>query len=191
MAKVSRDDIIRAAVHLFNQNGYHATSMQDIARAVAIRKPSLYHHFDSKEAILLAILDTGMERLITQLETVVSSDQPCTSKLHAAIHCHATTIAHNLEGASVFLREDRGLGDEYLRRYLTRRDHFEGLIRRIVQQGVTEGVFRQVDVAIAVNAVLGMVNWMTRWYNPQGRLSADQIADQFADLVMHGLSREP
>jgi AcrR family transcriptional regulator len=189
MAKVSRDDIINAAMHLFNQNGYHATSMQDIAHAVAIRKPSLYHHFDSKEAILLAILDAGMDRLITVLDGIANSDQPCMEKLRSAIHCHAITIADNPEGASVFLREDRGLGDEYLAHYLARRDHFESLFRQIIQEGVDKGVFREIDVTIAVHGVLGMVNWMTRWYRTEGRLSAEEIADHFTDLVMNGLSR--
>src|SRR5690348_6256233 len=100
MAKVSRDTIIEAAVHLFNQNGYHATSMQDIARSVSIKKPSLYHHFDSKEAILLAILDAGMEQLIRETDAIAASEMDCVEKLRAAIHAHATMIASNPQAAA-------------------------------------------------------------------------------------------
>src|SRR5690349_10388089 len=110
MAKVSREEIIEAAIRLFNQNGYHATSMQDIARSVCIKKPSLYHHFDSKEAILLTILDTGMEWLINEVDTISASESDCVTKLRGIIHAHAEMIANNPEGAAVFLREDRGLG---------------------------------------------------------------------------------
>lgn len=191
MAKVNRDEILEAAVHLFNQNGYHATSMQDIARAINIKKPSLYHHFDSKEAILLAILQTGMNRLIEKVEAIVHSDQDCAHKLRAAIHAHAETIASHLEGAAVFLREDRGLGDGYMQQYVSMRDHFERLFRAIVQQGIERGEFRNIDVAITVHGLLGMVNWMTRWYRPEGRLSAAQIADLFADLFLEGLQNRP
>ncbi len=191
MAKVNRDEILEAAVRLFNQNGYHATSMQDIARAINIKKPSLYHHFDSKEAILLAILQTGMNRLIEKVEAIVHSDQDCASKLRAAIHAHAETIASHLEGAAVFLREDRGLGDGYMQQYVSMRDHFERLFRTIVQQGIERGEFRNVDVAITVHGLLGMVNWMTRWYRPEGRLSAAQIADLFANLFLEGLQNRP
>lgn len=187
MSKVSRDEIIDAAIQLFNRNGYHATSMRDIARAVNIQKPSLYHHFDSKEAILLCILETGMDRLIHDLESIADSPLGCVEKLHAAIHAHADRIAANPEGAAVFLREDRGLGDTYLRHYLGKRDQFESCFRRIMVEGIEAGVFRKADLTITVNGLLGMVNWMTRWYRPEGRLSAAEIADQFADLVINGL----
>jgi AcrR family transcriptional regulator len=187
MAKVNRTEIIKAAVGLFNQNGYHATSMSDIAHAVDIKKPSLYHHFDSKEAILLAILETGMDQLIAEITGIEASNQQCSAKLRDAIHAHARLIAFNPEGAAVFLREDRGLGDAYMAQYVAKRDEFERLFRAIVRQGIDEGVFRDMDVAITVHALLGMVNWMTRWYRPAGRLSAEQIADMFADLFLDGL----
>jgi AcrR family transcriptional regulator len=190
MSKVNRGDIIQAAVHLFNQNGYHATSMQDIARAVSIQKPSLYHHFDSKEAILLCILETGMDKLIAELDGIVASDMDCASKLRAALQAHAAMIAANPEGAAVFMREDRGLGDGYLSQYLAKRDLFESRFRAIIQQGMAEGIFHSVDVAIAAHGLLGMVNWMTRWYRPHGRLTPTQIADQFADMFLNGLLKE-
>lgn len=190
MAKINRQDIISAAIDLFNTNSYHATSMQDIARAVAIKKPSLYHHFESKEAILLAILEAGMDRLISNLEEIVASDVDCASKLRAAIRAHARIIADNPTGAAVFMREDRGLGRDYMAHYLAKRDHFERLFREIVEEGIKQGVFRHTDVAITVHGLLGMVNWMTRWYRTDGRLSADQIADLFANTFLNGLCAE-
>lgn len=189
MAKASRGEIIEAAARLFNQNGYHATSMQDVAHAVDLRKPSLYHHFASKEAILLSILEAGMDRLIDELTIIASSQQDCQTKLRTAIHTHARAIANNPEGAAVFLREDRGLGDGYLAHYVAKRDKFEQIFRSIVQDGIAHSEFRSVDVPVAVQALLGMVNWMARWYHPDGRLKADQIADLFADLFLEGLAR--
>lgn len=189
MTKVSKNAILEAAISLFSRNGYHATSMQDIAHAVNIKKPSLYHHFESKEAILLEILETGMAQLISEMEAIVASDAPPDEKLRAAIQAHARIIANNPEGAAVFLREDRGLGDEYLALYLARRDHFEGLLRRIVQQGMDQSIFWQTDVTITVHAVLGMVNWMTRWYRPGGRLRAEEIATYFTELILQGLMK--
>jgi AcrR family transcriptional regulator len=189
MSKVTRQEIIDAAISLFSQNGYHAASMQDVARALGIQKPSLYHHFDSKEAILLAILENGMERLTGQLEEIAASDQDCVSKLRAAIQAQADAIASNPPRAAVFLREDRGLGDGYMAQYLAKSDRVQHFFRVIVQQGIDAGVFRATDVSITAQALLGAVNWMTRWYHPAGRLGAPQIADQFADLFLNGLSR--
>ena len=191
MSKVTRDEIIGAAVKLFNESGYHATSMRVIARSVDIKKPSLYHHFDSKEQILLAILETGMDQLISEVEAIADSDLDCEEKLRHAIHAHAQLIASNPDGAAVFLREDRGLGSGYLESYVERRDHFEALFKQIVNECIDSDVFGSTDVSIAVHGLLGMVNWMTRWYRPEGRLSASQIADIFADLFIDGLRRDP
>lgn len=190
MAKISREDIVEAAIRLFNQNGYHATSMQDVAEAVDLKKPSLYHHFASKEAILLAILDTGMDRLIAEVEAIAASRQSGAAKITAAIHAHAAIIAGNPDAAAVFLREDRGLGEGYMVHYLAKRDRFERLLREIVQQAVDDGEFRSMDVPIAVQALLGMINWMSRWYRADGRLSAYQIADSFAGLFLNGACSE-
>ncbi len=187
MSKVTRQEIVEAAIQLFSRNGYHATSMQDVAQALAIQKPSLYHHFESKEAILLAILENGMERLTHQLEEIAASDQDCVTKLRAAIQAQADAIASNPPRAAVFLREDRGLGDDYLAQYLAKSDRVQHFFRVIIQQGIDAGVFRKADVGITASALLGAVNWMTRWYRPAGRLSAPQIADLFADLFLEGL----
>nr|MBN1229726.1 TetR family transcriptional regulator [Anaerolineae bacterium] len=191
MAKATRDSIVEAAIALFNQNGYHATSMRDIAREVDIKKPSLYHHFESKEAILLAILETGMTSLIKDVQAIAESDQDCLTKLQQAITRHATLIAENLQGAAVFLREDRGLGEEYLHKYVALRDEFELLFRRIVDECVACGYFRKGDLSISVHALFGMVNWMTRWYRPEGRLSAAEIAEIFFDLFVLGMLKRP
>jgi AcrR family transcriptional regulator len=188
MAKSSREAIIEAAIHLFNQNGYHATSMQDVAEAVEIKKPSLYHHFTSKEAILLAILEGGMDRIIHDVETISTSDLTCADKIKAVIRAHANILASNPDAAAVFLREDRGLGDDYMEHYIARRDRFERLLRELVQEAVNAGEFRSMDVPVVVQALLGMVNWMTRWYRTGGRLTADEIADSFAELFLHGAS---
>lgn len=191
MSKVNRETILHAAIHLFNQSGYHATSMQDIARAVHIKKPSLYHHFDSKESILLAILEEGMVTLVAEVETIVQSNLNSQQKLYAAIGAHIAIIAKSPEGAAVFLREDRGIGESYIARHMQLREQFEILFRTIIEEGITSGEFHQIDVPITVHALLGMVNWMTRWYRPQGRLSAEQIVDIFSDLLLFGLVQTP
>jgi AcrR family transcriptional regulator len=191
MSKVTREEILEAAICLFNQNGYHATSMQDIARAVAIKKPSLYHHFDSKEAILLAILESGVTYLIEDIDAVVRSGLDSASKLRAAVRAHAQLLATHPGAAAIFLREDRGLGEDYMQEYVAKRDRVEHLLRAIIEQGIAAGDFRPTDVPITAHALLGMVNWMTRWYRPEGRLSAAQIADLFTDLFLEGLRRPP
>ena len=186
MSKVTRDIIVEAAVELFAKTGYKGTSMRDIARAVGIRKASLYHHFESKQEILLTILDMGLERLIAPLEEVVASETSAEAKLRAAIQHHATLIATNPGVATLFFYEDYALDDGLRDHYVRRRDEFEAIFRRILQEGMDAGVFRRSDVSISAHALLGMVNWSTRWYRPQGRLSIEEIAQSFADLFLFG-----
>jgi hypothetical protein len=104
---------------------------------------------------------------------------------------HVTAIGENPEGAAVFMREDRGLGDKYLTEYLAKRDQFEGIFRSIVKQGIDEGLLRETDITITVHALMGMVNWMTRWYKPGGRLPAEEIAEMFTALFLDGLIAQP
>lgn len=186
MTKVTRDDIIEAAIALFREHGYHGTSMRDIARAVGIKKASLYHHFEGKQELLLTILDTGLERLITPLEEILAAEMSPEAKLRAAVHHHASLIANYPGAAALFLYEDRALEEPLRARYVARRDAFEGFFRQILQEGMQDGTFRNGDVAMSTQALLGMVNWMTRWYRPEGRLSVEEIAETFADLFLCG-----
>lgn len=186
MSKVRRADIIDAAITLFREHGYHGTSMRDIARAVGIRKASLYHHFEGKQEILLTILDMGLEQLIAPLEDILAAQMSSEAKLRAAMLHHAQLIASHPGTAEFFLYEDRALDEAYRARYVARRDEFERIFRQILQEGVQSGDFRATDVAMSTQALLGMVNWMTRWYRQEGRLSVEEIVETFADLFLCG-----
>ena len=186
MSKVNRDEIIDAAIALFYEQGYAGTSMRDIAGAVGIRKPSLYHYFVGKQDLLLTILDIGLEKLIVPLEDILNAEGAPEEKLREAIHHHASLIAENPGVATLFLYEDHALDEEHRAHYVARRDAFEGVFRDILREGMETGVFRNTSVSISVQALLGMVNWMTRWYKPEGALSVAEIADVFADLFLGG-----
>jgi hypothetical protein len=86
--------------------------------------------------------------------------------------------------------EHRSLEDDLRSDHINRRDRFEGLWRAMIEQGVKEGSFRSMDRSLATFALLGVLNWMITWYRPNGRMPAEAIADQFADLILEGLVRE-
>src|SRR5512140_3586573 len=106
---MTRDDILRASAQIFSQKGFHATSMQDIAQAVSVQKASLYHHFTSKQEILLALLDRALDLIIDSLEEVVSQPLPPEAKLRQAMICYLQALAEYQEMASVLLLEYRSL----------------------------------------------------------------------------------
>jgi AcrR family transcriptional regulator len=184
---VQRTDILQAAAQIFREKGYHATSMRDIADAVQLQKASLYHHVNSKQEILLSVLDLALDLLIEDLEVVAHSDKPPEVKLREAIGVYVGRLAENSDLAAVLLLEHRNLESELHADHIGRRDRFEYLWRGLIQEGIDKGIYREADVPITTFALLGVQNWMITWYRPHGRCNAEQIADQFAELFIRGL----
>ena len=184
---MNRDDILTAAAQVFSQKGFHAASMQDIAQAVNLQKASLYHHIDSKQEILLALLDQAFDLLTEHIQPLINLPIPIADKLQQTMCAYLTDMLENRELASVLLLEYRSLRDEYRARHILRRDRFEQLWRDMIQEGIDAGVFNSTDPAIASRALLGVMNWTITWYHPNGLLTPRQISDQYADLFLSGL----
>jgi AcrR family transcriptional regulator len=187
---MQRGEIIQAAAQIFRQKGYHGTSMQDIADAVALKKASLYHHVSGKQDILVSILDQALDLLIEDLHSVLEADLSAEQKIRQAMLAYVKRLTQDPDLAAVLLMEHRSLEDDLRSDHINRRDRFEGLWRAMIEQGVKEGSFRSMDRSLATFALLGVLNWMITWYRPNGRMPAEAIADQFADLILEGLVRE-
>jgi len=183
-------EIVEAATRIFREKGYHAASMRDIAGAVGLLKGSLYHHISSKQELLFEIFETGMQAAITTLEDVACSNLPPADKLRLAITRHIEFITGNLDQATVFVMEARALNPTQRRRVIAQRDRFDRLFRGIIQEGIEAGVFRPVDTTVVTFALMGMHNWLILWYREEGRLSPQEIAAIFVDLVLNGLLAE-
>lgn len=184
---MQRSDIIHAAAQIFRLKGYHATSMQDIADAVQLQKASLYHHVTSKQEILFTILEEALDTLIGDMRPVVGADLSPEEKLRLAMQVYIGHLTEDADLSTVLLLEYRSLEDRLRIRHNARRDRFEGLWRKILQEGVDQGVFRSVDVSMAAFAIIGVQNWMITWYREGGRLTSLEIADHFSDLFLRGL----
>lgn len=182
-----REQILATAVQLFSARGYHATSMRDIAEALGLQAGSLYVHIEGKEELLFEIVDRGADQFLAAVAPVAAAPRPAPERLREAMRAHLRVMARHLDTATVFFHEWRFLDAGRRQRILAKRDRYEQLFRAIVADGVREGSLRPVDVPMAARAVLSMVNWFYHWYRPEGPLSADEVADRFADLVLHGL----
>jgi TetR/AcrR family transcriptional regulator, cholesterol catabolism regulator len=184
---MTRDDILDAAAQVFSQKGYHAASMQDIARAVNLRKGSLYHHVSSKQEILVDLLDRALDLLIERVSLVL--DQPIApeEKLRQAMRVYLEIFAEHADLSAVLLLEHRSLEPELHSRHIPRRDRFEGMWRELIREGKQSGIFCCASPSLAARALLGVMNWTITWYRPDGKLTPAEIADQFADLFLTGL----
>ncbi|MBS1250290.1 MAG: HTH-type transcriptional repressor KstR2 [Chloroflexi bacterium] len=184
---MSREDILDAAAKIIGENGYHATSMRDIAEAVQLQKGSLYHHVSSKQDILFELLEQALNLLITHLEKVADQNLAPEQKIRQAMRAYLEILTTNIELSSVLLLEHRSLKPEYQTAHITRRDDFESIWREIIQEGIDAGQFKTTDPAQVTRTLLGTLNWTITWFNPNGPLSPAEIADQSANVFLNGL----
>ncbi len=185
-----QDQVRAAALRLFREKGYHATSMRDIAEAVGINKGSLYSYIKSKEDLLIPVFEQAQGVLTTQIEQIASDTSLTpTLKLRRAIHAHVVAVADNLEVLTVYLSEWRQLASDSLATNRGQRERYAQLFHQILRDGIAAGEFREMDTRIVMLGMIGMCNYLFRWYRPDGRLTPDQIADELIDMLMRGVSR--
>jgi AcrR family transcriptional regulator len=186
---MTREDILEAAAQVFRQKGYHGASMEDIAKAVNLQKPSLYHHVSSKQEILLALLDRALELLLEQISAISTQSIPADEKLKEMIRAYLRILAENTDLSAVLLFEHRSLERKQHARHVPNRDRFEALWRDVLEEGVAAKLFACDDPPLAARAILGILNWTITWYHPDGALEIDEIADRYSKLLLNGLCR--
>ena len=186
---MTREDILEAAAQVFRQKGYHGASMEDIARAVNLQKPSLYHHVSSKQEILLALLNRALELLLERISAISNQDIPADQKLREMVRAYLQILSENTDLSAVLLFEHRSLERKQHARHVPHRDKFEALWRDVVEEGVASGLFVSDDPALATRAILGILNWTITWYHPDGALEINEIADRYSTLLLNGLCR--
>lgn len=192
MVQTSYDRILTEAARLFCKKGYHATSMEDLAAAVGIKKGSLYYYIESKEQLLFEIAELIPPRFIANVMALLEDTQlTAEQKLRTAIEKHLELFETEtgLAWSRVFLLEYRSLPREHRGGLLEQRQHYENVLRRLIADGVERGEFAPVDVAMVTRAILGMCNWAIEWYSTTGKLSSKEIAASFSDLILKGLLR--
>jgi len=187
-----RREIDEVASELFHANGYAATSVRDIARALDIQGASLYAHVASKEDVLWSIVDhaaTAFEHAADAATTEADAADPVDG-LAALVEAHVEVITADPERSSVFVTEWRHLSPDRRAAIARRRDAYEARFRETIADGVAVGAFRATDPALATTFVLTALNGIATWYRPDGRLSADRIADHYVDLALRSLSED-
>ncbi|HET9615105.1 MAG TPA: TetR/AcrR family transcriptional regulator [Candidatus Limnocylindrales bacterium] len=183
------DDV---ASELFHANGYAATSVRDIAKALDIQAASMYAHVASKEDVLWSIVDraaTSFERAADQALADAASADPV-DRLAALVEAHVEVVTADPQRSSVFLTEWRHLSPDRRAAIGARRDAYERRFRDTIADGVAVGAFRAADAALATTFILTALNGIAAWFRPDGRLTADRIADHYVDLALRALSED-
>jgi len=185
----TRARILRAAAAQFHARGFEGTSMLEIAAAAGIRKSSLYHHFRSKQELLFEILRHTVDMALAGLREIAGADRPAAERLRLAVRHHVLNLVEDLDNVACFVEEGRALAAEHREAYIAQRDAYERCFRQIIEDGAASGEFAPVDARLAGFAILGMCNWMVRWYRPDGASTPEDVAAQFGDLAVAALGR--
>jgi AcrR family transcriptional regulator len=182
----TRVDILKSAAKAFRRLGYHGATVEQIAAALHMKKGNLYYYFKNKEEILYACHQYSLDRLMQLLEEIDGSGVAADEKLRRLIDAFVHTILDELHGTALFL-DLEALSTAHLRAVIARRDAFDKGVRRIIEEGMTSGVFAAGNPKLLAFALFGAVNWIPRWYSPEGPSSSQQIADLFGEFFVAGL----
>ena len=189
----SRQEILRTAARLFQQRGYDATSMNDVAAALKLSKGGLYHHFQSKDEILFEIMDHAMEITQERVLTPVRSIADPEERLRALIRLHIEVVLSPRDREiTVMLHENHPLPPTLRKRINARKKdyiHFvENLMAEVQKNAQRDGRSKgSVTPRAAAFALLGMINWIYQWYKPEGDLQTNNLIPQFTNLVFGGM----
>ncbi len=185
----TRERILLVASELFATRGYHATTTREIAAAVGIRQPSLFHHYASKEAILQTLLDSDLDVAVPHAEALARGDGPASVRLYRYLEhdlAHLTSSPYNLSG----LYTEEVMREPAFAPWIAKRRRLHRAIERILADGVASGEFVDLPVEVVREAITGiLVRTLTL---ASGEHHEDRVfCDQIASLVMRAVLADP
>jgi AcrR family transcriptional regulator len=177
----------RTVAQIFRDRGFDATSVSDIARALGFTKAGLYHHFESKEALLFEIMMFGLDKVRDEVILPVRAIRDPEERLRQLILRHAR-ITTRAQGAVAHLQDEiRALPPAARKQIEHRMRVYFDLVRSTLDELHASGRLRQVDRTVATFSVIGMILWLPRWFRQDGRLTQEQVAEHIANLALGGL----
>jgi len=196
-AGTGRREILEAAAAAFTRRGYASTSMDDIADLLGATKGRVYHYYRAKADIFLDVVLTGMDELIAGIEPLAAADDiPPADRLWRMVHYHAGLMMtrHSFQRVAIQAVEMRRVGEvparqSTLNTIVDLRDRYEQYFADVIEEGTRQRVFRNVAPRVATKPVLGALNWISLWFDPErgDYASIQRLADEFADFIVGGL----
>jgi len=195
----SRQEILRTAARLFQQKGYDATSMNDVAAALKLSKGGLYHHFQSKDEILFEIMNHAMEITQERVLNPVSGIPDPEERLRALIRLHIEVVLSPRDREiTVMLHENHPLPPALRKRINGRKKDYIHFLEKLMAEVQEKAALKphretasraagRVSPRAAAFALLGMINWIYQWYKPEGELQAQNLIPQFTELIFGGI----
>jgi AcrR family transcriptional regulator len=179
--------VLRTAARMFNEKGFHATSLDEVAEALHVSKPTVYYYVKSKDEILFECVRLGLEMVVRAADDVARAGGSAREKLIAVMRKYAEIVTMDFGMCLIRVGEDP-LPSESRARLRSLKAKIDLQFRTLVQEGVAEGAFAACDPKITAFGIAGTLSWIARWYDPHGPMSADEIAERCIALLMNGLA---
>ena len=178
------------AAQVFNERGFVASTLDEVAERLKITKPTLYYYVKSKDEILYECVRMGLTMLQEAIQTAGASGGSALDKLVVAMRKYAEIVTMDFGMCLIRVGEDP-LPLESQRKLRRIKAAIDGEFRELIRQGIGEGSINNCDPKITAFALAGALSWIGRWYRPGGDLSPAQIADHFVALLVNGLCGGP
>jgi AcrR family transcriptional regulator len=183
-----REAVLKTAAELFIEKSYSRVSMKDVAELLNITKPALYHYFQNKEQILIECYRLGTQLVEETLNDIAAHCGSGLDKVQAFIYSYANVMTINF-GRCIMRLDEGDLSEEARAEVHKYKRKIDRRLRGFIQEGISDGSITPCDVKIAAFSIAGALNWICHWYEPEGALSAEEIASQFARTLTTGLAR--
>lgn len=188
-SSLRRETILRCATELFDRQGFSNTSLDDIAQAVGVTREALYYYYRNRSEILLAIIEPQSAALIEGLQAIVKAPSPANEKLRMAIQNHLQRFDRHCLEMTISLRDGLLNTNDPVRKSMVRTwKRYERLWRALITEGQISGEFERIgDARMIAFGILGMCNWLARWYDPRKQVAIDEIIETYFKLVSLGV----
>jgi AcrR family transcriptional regulator len=184
--EVKREAVIRAAAHAFNRKGYHNTSLDDIAAALEVTKPTVYYYVQNKEQLLFECFVAGVEQIRAAFREVKQLEVPARERLNAVLRHYGEAVASEF-GWCMVRAEEQDLSPSMSSHIKALKSEIDQGIRRLIREGIQDGSIHPCDPKMTAFALAGALNWIAHWYRENQSMTGAQIADAFVTVFENGL----
>ncbi|MCO5105830.1 MAG: TetR/AcrR family transcriptional regulator [Burkholderiaceae bacterium] len=187
---LKREAVLRTAARMFNEKGFHATSLDEVAERLNVTKPTLYYYVSSKDEILFECVRTGLEMVRAGIDEVARSGGTAADRLLACMRAYGRVVTMDFGACVIRVGEDPlpPHSRRELRRLKAEIDHE---FRNLIASGVEDGSLAPCDPKVAAFAIAGALSWIGRWYRPDGPLDADEAIERCIAVLARGIVAAP
>lgn len=183
------EEVLHSAANIFFAKGFHATSIEDVARDVGMLKGSLYYYIKSKEDLLFRLLMAGIEDGDAFIAQQIDSNGDPVEQLEQAIRAQIDYIVQNRVPFGLFLHEFDSLSGKRQHKLIAVMSRYNSRFVDLVRRGQQQGKLVDGEPWIIVNGILGMCNWLYRWYDPDHEADSSVIKDIFVKIIFQGIRK--